>query len=146
MSHAHENMLKTLYDALAKRDMERVIGLLTDDIEFRIFGRSPVSGSYSGKNEILRFFGKLGSTYGDTFRLEIQDILVNDKHGVVLTLERAQYRGEAVANRAVHVYDIRAGKCARCRAYNEDAWDEFWYNNARSDGPASQEGISQNSP
>jgi ketosteroid isomerase-like protein len=135
-------MLKTLYGAFANRDMERVIGLLTDDIEFLIFGRNPVSGSYSGKNEILRFFGKLGSTYGDTFRLDIQDILVNDKHGVVLTLERAQHRGEPVENRAVHVYDIRGGKCARCRAYNEDAWDEFWYNNARSDGPAPQEGAS----
>lgn len=68
--------------------METVMSLLTDDIEFHIFGRSPLSGSYLGKDEIPRFFGKLIETYGDTFRLEVQDILVNDKHGVALTRER----------------------------------------------------------
>lgn len=62
------------------------MALLTDDIEFHIFGRSPVSGSYSGKDEILRFFSKLTETYGDTFRLEVQDILVNNKRGVAVSL------------------------------------------------------------
>jgi ketosteroid isomerase-like protein len=106
MSHPHEETLRTVYDAAVKGDMERVIGLLTDDIEFRIFGRSPVSGSYSGKDEILRFFGKLTATYGNTFRLEVQDILVNDKRGVALTLERGESGSKKMENRAVHVYAI----------------------------------------
>jgi hypothetical protein len=126
MSDAHEDMLRTVYESVAKGDMETVMGLLTDDIEFHIFGRSPVSGRYSGKDEILRFFGKLIETYGDTFQLEVQDILVNHKHGVALTRERSQRGGKITENRAVHVHDIRDGKCAACRAYNEDAWDEFW--------------------
>jgi len=126
MSHQNEETLRIVYDAFAKGDMEKVMGLFTDDIEFHIFGRSPVSGIYSGKDEILRFFGKLTATYGNTFRLEVQDILVNDNRGVALTLERGERGGKAMENRAVHVYDIRDGKCARCRAYNEDAWDEFW--------------------
>ena len=80
----HEQMLKTLYEAVACGDVETVMGLLTDDIEFRVYGRSPMMGSYSGKDEVRRFFGKLVEAYGDTFEVHIQDILANDKHGAVL--------------------------------------------------------------
>jgi ketosteroid isomerase-like protein len=40
MSHPHEGMLKTLYDAFAKGDMETVMALFTDDIKFHVFGGS----------------------------------------------------------------------------------------------------------
>src|SRR3954466_11205655 len=59
MSHAYEDTLRTMYNAFAQGDVETVIGLLTDDIEYHISGHSPVSGSYSGKDEVLGFFGKL---------------------------------------------------------------------------------------
>jgi|GraSoiStandDraft_57_1057295.scaffolds.fasta_scaffold400654_1 ketosteroid isomerase-like protein len=49
MSHAHEDLLKMLYDTVAKEDMETVLELVTDDIDFHVFGRGPVSGSYLGK-------------------------------------------------------------------------------------------------
>jgi ketosteroid isomerase-like protein len=126
MSHPHEGMLKTLYDAFTKGNMETVMALFTDDIEFHVFGRSRVAGSYRAKDQILHFFAKLANTYGDTFRLQIRDILANDRHGVVLTFERAHRDGKVLENRAVHVYDIRDGKCAQCRAYNEHTWDELW--------------------
>ena len=53
MSYAYEGMFKTLYDAVAKGDMETVLALLTDDIEFHVFGRSRVAGSYLGKDQIV---------------------------------------------------------------------------------------------
>jgi ketosteroid isomerase-like protein len=126
MLHTHEQMLMTLYEAVASGDVETVMGLLTDDIEFCVYSRSPMAGSYSGKDEALRFFGKLVRAYGDTFEVQIQDILANDKHGAVLTLERGRRGRNVFKNRAVHIYDIRGGKCARMRIFNEDAWDDFW--------------------
>jgi len=58
--------------------------------------------------------------------LEVLDILANHRHGVTLTIERGQRDGKTLENRAVHVWDIRDGKCAQFRGYNEEAWDEFW--------------------
>ena len=126
MLHAHEDTLRNMYDAFAKGDVETVMGQLTDDIEYHISGRSPVSGSYLGKDEVLGFFGKLMQLSGGTFRLEVEDILANDEHGVVLTIERGQRDGKTLNNRAVHVWDIRDGKFAQFRGYNENVWDEFW--------------------
>jgi uncharacterized protein len=126
MSHENEDTLRTMYNAFAQGDVERVMGLLTDDIEYHIAGHSPVSGSYSGKNEVLGFFGKLMQLSGGTFRLEVEDILANDRHGVVLTSEHGQRNEKTLDNHAVHVWDIRDGRFARFGGYNQNAWDEFW--------------------
>jgi ketosteroid isomerase-like protein len=126
MSHAYEDTLRTVYDAFGRGDMDTAMGLLTEDVEFDIDGRTPWSGKYSGKGGVLDFFGKLMELSGGTFRLEILDVLANDEHGVVLTLERGERDGKAVENRAVHVWDMRDGKCAKFRGYNEDVWNEFW--------------------
>lgn len=126
MSHPHEETLRTVYDAFAKGDIETVMGLYTDDIQFHVSGRSPVSGSYSGKDEVLGLYGKMVELSGGTFRVEALDILANDEHGVVLTMERGQRDGKTLENRAVHVWEMRDGKCAQFRGYNEEIWDEFW--------------------
>ena len=126
MLHPHEDTLRTVYDAFARGDVETVMGLFTDDIEYHVSGRSPMSGVYSGKDEVLGLFGKLMERSGGTFQVEVLDILANDQHGVVLTFERGQRDGKTLENRAVHVWDIRDGKCAQFRGYNEEVWDEFW--------------------
>jgi ketosteroid isomerase-like protein len=63
---------------------------------------------------------------GGTFRLEVQDILANDEHGVTLTIEYGHRDGKSMENHAVHVWDFRDSKCAQFRGYNEEVWDEFW--------------------
>jgi ketosteroid isomerase-like protein len=126
MSHPHEDTLRAVYDAFGKGDIETVMGLYTHDIEYHVSGRSPVSGVYSGKDEVLGLFGKLMEQSGGTFRVEVLDILANDDYGVVLTFERGQRGGKTLENRAVHVWNFRDGKCAQFRGYNEDVWDEFW--------------------
>ena len=126
MSNANEDTLRNVYDAFARGDVATVMDLATDDIKFHVSGRSFVSGDYLGKDEVLGFFGKLMQLSGGTFHLEVLDILANDEHGVTLTMERGQREGKILANRAVHVWDIRDGKCARFRGYNEEGWDEFW--------------------
>ena len=126
MSNANEDTLRTVYDAFAKGDVDTVMGLYTDDIKFHVSGRSLVSGDYSGKGEVLGFFGKLMELSGGTFHLEVLDILANKEHGVTLTMERGQRGGKTLENRAVHVWEIRDGKCTQFRGYNEEGWDEFW--------------------
>ena len=126
MSNANEDTLRTVYDAFAKGDVDTVMGLYTDDIKFHVSGRSLVSGDYSGKGEVLGFFGKLMELSGGTFHLEVLDILANKEHGVTLTMERGQRGGKTLENRAVHVWEIRDGKCTQFRGYNEEGWEEFW--------------------
>ena len=126
MSNGNEDTLRTVYDAFTKGDVDTVMGLYTDDIKFHVSGRGLVSGDYSGKGEVLGFFGKLMELSGGTFHLEVLDILANNEHGITLTMERGQRGGKTLENRAVHVWEIRDGKCTQFRGYNEEGWEEFW--------------------
>ncbi len=126
MSHANVDMLSKLYEAFGKGDVPAVLGRLSDDVTFHVSGTSPVSGDYAGKAEVLGFLGSLMERSGGTFRLTVLDILANDEHGAVLTLEEAQRDDKTLANRAVHVWDIDGGTCTKFHGYNEEAWDPFW--------------------
>lgn len=126
MSHPNEETLRKLYNAFAEGEVDTVMGLLTDDLEAHISGRAQVSGDYRGKEEFLGFIGKLMELSQGTFSIEVLDILANDEHGVTLTMERGQREEKTLENRAVHVWEIRDGKCASFRGYNENVWDEFW--------------------
>lgn len=126
VSNANEETMRNVYDAFVKGDVATVMGSLSDGIRYRIPGQSLVAGDYVGKDEVLSFLGKLMGMSGGTFHLEVLDLLANDEHAVVLTMERGQREGKTLENRAVHVWDIREGKCTQFRGYNEEAWDTFW--------------------
>ena len=112
MSNANADTLRTVYNAFAKGDVATVMGLLTDDIQYHISGRSLVSGDYSGKDEVLGFFGKLMQLSGGTFQLEVLDILANDEHGVTLTMEWGQREGAgSIEPDRVEFLEARLRRC-----------------------------------
>src|SRR5579859_3265445 len=124
--HANEEMLRNVYDAFAKRDMPMVFSRFSDDITFRVPGEGSMSGSYVGKDEVQAYFGKMRNRSGGTFTIELLDVLANDRHGVVLTIERAESGGRALENPTVHVWDLQVGICTSFIGYDDGTWDAFW--------------------
>ena len=82
-----------------------------------------ISGDYRGPQEVLGFFGKLGELSGGTFRLEVHDILANDKQGVVLLTARGERDGQALAAREAHIWHIAGGRLTEFWAFAEDQAD-----------------------
>jgi hypothetical protein len=118
--------IKAAYDAMAYGDFAPLMGLLADNVQWRVTGPGPLAGDYAGKPEIGRFFARMGETYGDTFRLRVLDILGSDEHVVVLTSEEGDYRGDHVAWRSVHVYSFENGRCVRFLSFQDDPFIAFW--------------------
>jgi len=64
-----------------------------------------------------------------TFHEEVEDVLANDNHAVVLARHTFARDGSPKDYRTAHVYEIRSGKLARCfeqprdPASFEDAWE-----------------------
>jgi RNA polymerase sigma-70 factor, ECF subfamily len=85
MPHQNEQLLRTNYDAFTTGDMDPMLDSLTDDIEWRVSGPSPLAGAYKGKAEVLEFFGQTMELYDGTLRLKVLDVLVfRDEWGRVL--------------------------------------------------------------
>src|SRR5215470_2196191 len=85
-SHIRRGQAERRVDTLQSPGMQRGPAALA-------LGRSslgPLADEYHGKDEVLAFFGKMQEVYAGTVRLELQDVLANEDHGVVLTRESGE--------------------------------------------------------
>ena len=71
---------------------------------------------------------KAMSITGGTFHEEVEDVLTNDNHAVVLA--RHRFARDAVSKdyRTAHVYEVREGKLAQCFEQPRDpaSFDDAW--------------------
>jgi ketosteroid isomerase-like protein len=128
MAHPNEENLRKGYEAFGRGDIDTVMTLLTDDIQWHVPGRNPLSRDYSGKEEVGGFFAKMMELTDGTFRVEVHDVLANDEHGVGLLRLSAQRDGKTLQVNDVHVWHVRDGKFSEFWAQPSDQYgfDEFW--------------------
>lgn len=129
MSQSNAELVRSGYDAFAAGDIPAVLAIFADDISWTVPGRSPISGRYTGHDEVLGFFGQLTERSNGTFDLEIHDVLDNgaDKVALLVT-ETAQRDDAALSDTGVHVWTVQDGKATTFHAFAGDqhANDEFW--------------------
>jgi ketosteroid isomerase-like protein len=126
MSDSGSTLLRTVYDAFAQGDLDTAMASLADDIEWRVYGPSPVAGTYRGKDAVGAFFPRMMAQYEGTLRVQVTAMLADDQHGFVTVNEAAERPGEGVAYRGVHVWGFRDGKCASFESYYDDTYAQFW--------------------
>jgi len=126
MAHPNADLLRRAYDAAGTGDLQPLLDALADDVTWRDSSLGPLAGEYHGKDDVLAFFGKMMEVYAGTLRLDVQDILANDDHGVVLTRERGEIVGEPVSWTGTHIWTFRDGRCTEFLAMNDGVYNRFW--------------------
>ena len=105
------------YAAFAEGDLETVLGIFDDDIEFVVPGNSAVSGTYRGKAEVTEFFAKVAE---QSFTTTPSRFLADDDVVVVLTQVTAG--GESAPQ--ADVITFRDGKAAKVQSFGDTALQE----------------------
>jgi len=120
--------IKSGYEAFGRADIPAVLAVFDKDIQWHIAGRSSMSGTYKGHEEVVGFFTQLAERSGGTFNIEIHDMLASDDHVIVLCRERGQRDGHSLDDNTVHVWHLRDGKAVEFFVASTDqyAQDEFW--------------------
>jgi len=126
-SHRNAELLRDAYDAFERGDLQALLDMLSDDIEWVDSTLGPLAGSYRGKAEVPRFFGKMMEIYRGNLRVEVLDILANDDHGIVLTHESGTVGGEPVAWNSVHEFAFSNGRASRFVSYGSAEYQRFWF-------------------
>jgi ketosteroid isomerase-like protein len=108
---AQENaeLIRSGYKAFADGDLETVGKLFAPDIRWHIGGRSAISGTYTGHDEVFGFFGKLFEETGGTFRIDIHDVLASEDHVVVLARESATRGDRRLEMNEAHIWHVSEG-------------------------------------
>ena len=129
----HEEVLRSIYEAFNRRDLNRLLELLHPEIEvdetedlayaatlLRLLGPRFVvlSGGYQGHEEVTRVFETVWSI-SDWFNVEPQKFIsVDDAIIVVLRLEaRALETGLEGEAHSAHLWTMQDGKGRRLRVY-----------------------------
>ncbi|MCW2651608.1 MAG: uncharacterized protein QOE41_2208 [Mycobacterium sp.] len=91
MSEQEQNIeiVKKGYEAFSTGDIETVMSLYDDNIEWVQPGESAISGTYHGKDELGEFLGRLGATVGGETSQDVEVFTI--RHGKAV---RAQTYGD----------------------------------------------------
>jgi len=118
---AEENvqLVKNGYAAFGRGDIQGLLGLLSEDVEWEIPGKGlPLAGTYLGHDGVARFFQKLGEDT-EIAAFEPREFLAQDDQVVVIGSERGSIRAtnRAFETNWVMVFTVRGGKIIRFREF-----------------------------
>ena len=112
MDHPNEQLVRHLYDARRRGDLDTVRSLLASDVRWHDPYPPPFGGDFSGADAVVAWmFGPLASEMEDA-GLELHDVVANDRHAVALVEWWAVLDDRRMDGREIGVYHIEDGKVA----------------------------------
>ena len=129
MSHPHEALVRGFYAARARRDLVAVRDAIAPDVVWHEAGsRPPYTGDLIGREVVLAMMAKAAELTGGTFRLDLDDVLANDRHAIALVNWVAERGGRTLRGKEVAVYRVRDGRLAEAWFYPDDhgTVETFW--------------------
>jgi ketosteroid isomerase-like protein len=121
MSHSLEAVIREAYAAFGKGDVDGYLAPCTTDFNFNVAGRGGICGMWVGQKGLHELAAKAMAISDGTFNEEVEDVLTNDRHAVVLARHRFMRDGSSKDYLTAHVYEVRDGKLTRCYEQPRDA-------------------------
>ena len=116
----NKDLIKRGYEAFAARDIETVMSLFDDDIEWVQPGESSVSGTFHGKAEVMEHLGRLAEK---SLTVKLNRLVAEGD--TVIALTEVTAGGESGDDADVFV--LRDGKTVRVEAHGDTAMIERVY-------------------
>lgn len=81
-SHPNLQLINAFFQAYGRHDIEAIKGILKENIKWHIPGNHPLSGTKTGVDEVLEFFGKLNKAAlkAEPIVMGVNDNFVIDCH------------------------------------------------------------------
>lgn len=117
MTTEHEELVRNVYDAYARRDLGAALSRFSPEVEFVQTDLLPWGGSYRGIEGAQASLGKL-LAHVDS-RVEVEEMFSAGEQVVVIARTRGTARasGASFDLRAVHVWTVVEGSVLRFEAY-----------------------------
>jgi ketosteroid isomerase-like protein len=129
MAHPNEELVRKGYKAFGEGDMDTLGSLYAPDAVHSATGNNPISGEYSGVDDILAYYGKLFERSDGTFQAELKGVSVEGDDTVVATHRDKGRRGDKTLDQdETLTFTISGGKITRIVESHSDqaAYDAFW--------------------
>jgi ketosteroid isomerase-like protein len=117
-------IIQQMYAAFGKRDIQSLLTLLSEGIDWQTFGPSKIAhaGPHRGRDQVRRFFATVAETL-DIQQFEPREFIAQGDKVVVLGYYagRVKATGRQYASEWAHVFTLHDNKVARFREYADTA-------------------------
>lgn len=118
--HENAQRIRDLFAAFQLADLAVIEDLIAEDCVWRFPGqRGQLAGAHAGRDAILRFLLRVPELTGGTFRLDLIDVLANERHAVALFQGRGTRNGKELDNPTCLRIRLEAGRAV-------DIWEFVW--------------------
>jgi len=108
MSSQHETSIKRLYALWHAGDVAGIEHEFSPKLTFEIKGKTLISGKHD-RSQFAKLMAKMKELSGGTFQSEIHDMLVSDRHAMVLATHKLNRAGTPLEYRSVQVWRFEGG-------------------------------------
>jgi uncharacterized protein len=128
MSESNAVIIRSAYEAFAQGKISAVFAAFDESITWHVPGHSPLSGDYTGHDQIGGFFQRTMELSGGAFKIDVHHVLAADDLVVALVTVNAQRNGVWASFPEVHVWRMKHGKAIEFREFqgDEQREDRFW--------------------
>ena len=122
-----ERIVRQLLDALEARDVAAIEALLADDVVYYFPGRSPVAGTYQGREAVIGLFRAFASLFDGPIEMSTHDVVASEAHVLDLATYAGSRGGERFTWNTVRLYHVDGDRIAEIwlmigDQYAFDAW------------------------
>ena len=128
MGESNGAIIREAYENFAKGNIPAVFAALDAAITWHVPGHSPLSGDFTGHDQVGGFFQCTMELSKGAFSIDVHNVLTDGDLVVALVTVNAQRNGASASFPEVHVWRLRNGKAIEFREYqgDEQREDRFW--------------------
>jgi uncharacterized protein len=128
MDKSNGAIIHKAYADFARGDVPAVFAVFDPAITWHVPGHSPLSGDFTGHDQVGAFFQRTMELSGGAFSIDVGRVLADDDLVVALVTVKARRNGTAASFPEVHVWRMKNGKVTAFREYqgDEQREDRFW--------------------
>jgi ketosteroid isomerase-like protein len=120
MPNENVELLRRTYEAFGRGDVPAVMESFAEDITWRVPAVLPHGTDANGRQEVGRFFKRLGGMWDD-FGLEFGDFVASDDRVCVIGRAQGRLDGAQTGYGFVHCWTVRDGRCTDFEEYVDPA-------------------------
>jgi ketosteroid isomerase-like protein len=125
--HPNIEVIRSAYAAMGRGDLSVLNDVWSPDLVWHVPKGLPISGVYSGRDEIFGVYGQLAAFTQGSLRVELEDVLANDEHGVAMVRSQATRNGTTYHATELNLLYFEDGKVTSFWSLAREPYpDEFW--------------------
>jgi ketosteroid isomerase-like protein len=129
VAHAeNEDLVRRIFDAFAQKRGFALRDVFADDATWTVPGSGSMAGTFTGREEIFNFLGRLPKETDGTYSSSLIDVLASDDRAAALYRASGERHGRRLELDQVLLFRIENGLVQHVLALPSDpaAFDTFW--------------------